>query len=170
MKKLPTLKSTINAYILAAESIGLSKRTQAIQLTKIFADHNINIDMIEHDIYAPGDIDAPTAIGSSDKHIDKQANTKALTKTATQLLKDSHTTLSAKKLNEILIKKGVMANRVRQTNKPTKYPRQYKVLIGKGLEYGDNVKVNAGNTESTPHFYPEKFDLLLQKAMKNSPF
>lgn len=76
---------------------------------------------------------------------------------ATMLLKKCEANISAKEFNDLLDQVGMMETRQYKYNG---VPTSYRVLIGDGVDYGENVLHESG-THSAPRFYPGKFKSLL---------
>lgn len=77
---------------------------------------------------------------------------------ATELLKNVGSTMSAQAFNAKMIAKGFLTTLQRQSHKGVK---KFKSLTSKGLEYGEN-QVNPNNPKETqPLYYVHLFDRLL---------
>ena len=79
------------------------------------------------------------------------------TKSATDLLHTFGVPVSAKELYDIMEKKNMVTTRYT----PDANDSGYRVLIGDGLSYGQNV-MQFESTRSTPYFYPDRFGALLK--------
>lgn len=80
------------------------------------------------------------------------------TKSATELLREHGKSMQARVLYEIMEKQGMVGTRYE-----AKDPAGYRVLIGEGLQYGQNVMAFEG-TRTTPYFYAGKFGALLGRV------
>jgi phage regulator Rha-like protein len=83
-----------------------------------------------------------------------------VTFSATQLLKEFDVNLSAVKLNKILIEKGYIELKYRNSSKGTQ--KSFKSLTDKGLEFGKNLINEKSPKETQPHFYKSKFLELIE--------
>ena len=80
-------------------------------------------------------------------------------KSATELLRDRKTQISAREFNTVAIEKGYLCEQERKSSYGQK--KQFKSITKKGLEFGEN-QVNPNNPKSTqPLWYERKFDELL---------
>ena len=80
-------------------------------------------------------------------------------KSATELLRDRKTQISAREFNTVAIEKGYLCELERKSSYGQK--KQFKSITKKGLEFGEN-QVNPNNPKSTqPLWYERKFDELL---------
>lgn len=84
---------------------------------------------------------------------------KGILKSATELLRDRKTQISAREFNTVAIEKGYLCELERKSSYGQK--KQFKSITKKGLEFGEN-QVNPNNPKSTqPLWYERKFDELL---------
>lgn len=84
---------------------------------------------------------------------------KGILKSATELLIDRKTQISAREFNTVAIEKGYLCELERKSSYGQK--KQFKSITKKGLEFGEN-QVNPNNPKSTqPLWYERKFDELL---------
>lgn len=77
---------------------------------------------------------------------------------ASELLKMYNVGLSVVKFNEKLMDKGYL---VEATRKGASKLHKFKVITGKGLEYGENVVSPKNQNETQPHWFDEKFEELI---------
>ncbi len=77
---------------------------------------------------------------------------------ASELLKKHSVGMSVVKFNEKLMDKGYL---VEDTRKGASKLHKFKVITGKGLEYGENVVSPKNQNETQPHWYDEKFEELI---------
>lgn len=77
---------------------------------------------------------------------------------ASELLKKHCVGMSVVKFNEKLMEKGFL---VEATRKGTSKLHKFKVISGKGLEFGENVVSAKNQNETQPHWYDEKFEELI---------
>lgn len=77
---------------------------------------------------------------------------------ASELLKKHSVGMSVVKFNEKLMEKGYL---VEATRKGTSKLHKFKVISGKGLEYGENVVSPKNQNDTQPHWYDEKFEELV---------
>lgn len=74
---------------------------------------------------------------------------------ATELLKRNGCGIKISTFNKLMIEKGYMELKDRKSSKGE--IKQYKVLAGKGLEYGVNLICNKNQKESQPYYYADTF-------------
>lgn len=80
-------------------------------------------------------------------------------KSATELLKERKTQISAREFNTVAIEKGYLSELERKSSYGQK--KKFKSITEKGLSFGEN-QVNPNNPKSTqPLWYESKFDELL---------
>ena len=75
--------------------------------------------------------------------------------------------ISTVKANKILVSLGILEEKQRPS---TKYPdkiKKYKALTEKGLEFGINQQNPSSPEQTTPYYFVEKFDQLLELIQKN---
>lgn len=78
-----------------------------------------------------------------------------ITKALSTLLKEHNYSMSAVKMNALLIQVGILTEAERPSSKGTK---KFKVLTEKGLKYGKNLINTSGNQKETqPHYYEDTF-------------
>lgn len=77
---------------------------------------------------------------------------------ASELLKKHNIGMSVVKFNERLMAKGFL---VEATRKGTNKIHKFKVITGKGLEFGENVVSPKNQNETQPHWYGERFEELV---------
>lgn len=78
---------------------------------------------------------------------------------ASELLKKYSVGMSVVKFNEKLMEKGYL---VEATRKGTSKLHKFKVISGKGLEYGENVVSPKNQNDTQPHWYDDKFKELVR--------
>lgn len=146
-KKLDKLKLEKEGLKLAVNILKPSK-VSTIKMLKAFNEsQGLSVD------YLPG-------------YVDEEAG-----KSATELLKKFNLPYTARKFNKIMMDKGFLEERTRKSTNKQGY-KKYKVLIGKGLEYGKNVISSRGTEKETQPLYYEstfmelvKFSDSLQEVM-----
>lgn len=85
-------------------------------------------------------------------------SSKGVHHSASELLKKHSVGMSVVKFNEKLMEKGFL---VEATRKGTSKLHKFKVISGKGLEYGENVVSPKNQNDTQPHWYDEKFEELI---------
>ena len=85
-------------------------------------------------------------------------SSKGVHHSASELLKKHSVGMSVVKFNEKLMEKGFL---VEATRKGINKLHKFKVISGKGLEYGENVVSPKNQNETQPHWYDEKFEELI---------
>ena len=85
-------------------------------------------------------------------------SSKGVHHSASELLKKHSVEMSVVKFNEKLMDKGFL---VENTRKGASKLHKFKVITGKGLEYGENVVSPKNQNETQPHWYDEKFEELI---------
>ena len=85
-------------------------------------------------------------------------SSKGVHHSASELLKKHGVGMSVVKFNEKLVEKGYL---VEATRKGTSKLHKFKVISGKGLEYGENVVSPKNQNDTQPHWYDEKFEELV---------
>lgn len=85
-------------------------------------------------------------------------SSKGVHHSASELLKKHSVGMSVVKFNEKLMEKGYL---VEATRKGTNKLHKFKVISGKGLEFGENVVPAKNQNETQPHWYDEKFEELI---------
>ena len=94
-------------------------------------------------------IDAPTTSGSS-----------LVTFAASTLLKENGSPMSTQKFNILSESKGFIVELERPST--TKGTKKFKSLTEKGLKFGKNLTSPQNPRETTPHYYSENFNELLE--------
>ena len=94
-------------------------------------------------------IDAPTTSGSS-----------LVTFAASTLLKENGSPMSTQKFNILSESKGFIVELERPST--TKGTKKFKSLTEKGLKFGKNLTSPQNPRETTPHYYSETFNELLE--------
>lgn len=77
-------------------------------------------------------------------------SSKGVHHSASELLKKHNVGMSVVKFNEKLMEKGFL---VEATRKGTTKVHKFKVITGKGLEFGENVVSPKNQNETQPHWY-----------------
>lgn len=85
-------------------------------------------------------------------------SSKGVHHSASELLKKHSVGMSVVKFNEKLMEKGFL---VEATRKGINKLHKFKVISGKGLEFGENVVSAKFQNETQPHWYDEKFEELI---------
>lgn len=85
-------------------------------------------------------------------------SSKGVHHSASELLKKHSVGMSVVKFNEKLMEKGFL---VEATRKGINKLHKFKVISGKGLEFGENVVSAKNQNETQPHWYDEKFEELI---------
>ena len=83
------------------------------------------------------------------------------TDSMTNLLKQHNAEISVVKANKILVALELLENKERPSSKYEGKIKKYKALTPKGLAYGINKENPSSPGQTTPHYYVEKFDVLL---------
>ena len=86
-------------------------------------------------------------------------SSKGVHHSASELLKKHSVGMSVVKFNEKLMEKGYL---VEATRKGTSKLHKFKVISGKGLEYGENVVSPKNQNDTQPHWYDDKFKELVR--------
>ncbi len=94
-----------------------------------------------------------------------KANIKNEQQSLTSLLKDFEVPLSARHANEILLKEGILLQLTRASMKNPEEQKHFKIISGKGLEYGKNVASPVHPVETATVFYRNKFPQLIDKVL-----
>lgn len=90
--------------------------------------------------------------------VPEYVSSKGVHHSASELLKKHCVGMSVVKFNEKLMEKGYL---VEATRKGTNKLHKFKVISGKGLEFGENVVSAKNQNETQPHWYDEKFEELI---------
>lgn len=96
-------------------------------------------------------IDAPAVAGQA-------ATSSEVTKSATALLKEAGSTLSARAFNALALERGLLS---KVTRAGTKGAKEFLVVTDAGLRWGKNVISPQNPRESQPHWYSRSFPALL---------
>lgn len=80
----------------------------------------------------------------------------------TNLLKSNDAPLSAVKANKLLLEKGLLAEKERESATRPGVMKKYKILTDAGLEYGLNHENPQSPGQTSPYYYRESFDDLLK--------
>ena len=91
------------------------------------------------------------------------------TESLTALLKNQdRIKLSAVKANKILLNLGLLEEKERPSTKYAGKMKKYKALTSRGLEYGINRENPATPDQTTPYYFVDKFDELLDLIIQNT--
>ena len=139
------IASTVMGAVIAQLNLeGSAKLGLVTQLAKVYAPSLLPA----MPVYA---IDAPptATLGSS-----------AVTKSATELLKESGCTLSARAFNVLAEEKGLLSKQQRRSKKGAK---EFWTVTEEGMKFGKNVTSPNNPLETQPHWYVETFaDMLTE--------
>ena len=86
----------------------------------------------------------------------------AKTDSMTKLLKLKDAKISAVKANKILVALNLLAEKERPSAKHAGKTKRYKALTEQGLQYGINVENQSSPGQTTPYFFIDTFDRLLE--------
>jgi len=75
----------------------------------------------------------------------------------TVLLKENNVELSAVRANKILLQLGLMEEAERPSATKEGVMKKYKVLVGKGLDYGVNQENPQSPGQTSPYYHRESF-------------
>lgn len=75
----------------------------------------------------------------------------------TNLLKEHAAPLSAVKANKLLLEKGLLAEKERESATRPGVMKKYKVLTDTGLDYGVNHENPQSPGQTSPYYYRESF-------------
>lgn len=93
-------------------------------------------------------------------HILPYVKSNGVLKSATVLLKDNGSPMSAIKFNQRMVAKGLLEERTRPSSKGG--VKKFKCLTSKGLEYGENLASPHNPKEVQPHYFDNGFAQLLE--------
>lgn len=85
------------------------------------------------------------------------------TDSITSLLKLHKADISAVKANRVLVALGLLREKERPSTKYAGKMKKYKALTPQGLQYGVNVENPNSPGQTTPHYFIDTFDQLLQR-------
>jgi len=160
MIESPPLVDTCNALVASVEAKVLSKKEGAelIRAITLASFHGADVLMaaskpkaVRKALIAP--VQAALTNGDSVAYALRAQGTMS----ATDLLREHGSGVSAKSFYELLEKPDMVI-----TRHELKSQVSYRVLIGEGLQYGQNVMTFEG-TRSNPYFYVSKFAELLER-------
>lgn len=133
VKKQPTISDKMKAATWAAKFLNLNECSKLIIAKQILEPYNLPLPD-----YTPSH---------------------GILKSATDLLKERKTQISAREFNTVAMEKGYLCELERKSSHGQK--KKFKSITEKGLSYGEN-QVNPNNPKSTqPLWYESKFDELL---------
>ena len=84
----------------------------------------------------------------------------------TKLLKKHQTGLSAVAANKLLLAAGLLEERTRPSSNDPAVMKKFKVLTPAGCEFGENVANALSPNETTPKYYVETFEQLIERYLK----
>lgn len=84
---------------------------------------------------------------------------KGILKSATELLRENNSTLSAREFNSLMIKHGYLADMTRKAAKGA--VKHFKALTSKGKTYGENQVSPKAPNQKQPMYYADNFASLL---------
>lgn len=87
------------------------------------------------------------------------AKSKGVVKSATALLKENNIEMNTIKFNSLMVEKGLLETRTRQSK--TKGEVTFRSLTEKGLQFGENLVSPKNPRETQPQYYVDKFEELL---------
>lgn len=93
-------------------------------------------------------------------HILPYVKSNGVLKSATVLLKENGSPMSAIKFNQRMVAKGLLEERTRPSSKGG--VKKFKCLTDKGLEYGENLASPHNPKEVQPHYFDNTFTQLLE--------
>lgn len=138
-KELPQVEVDMIAAKYAFEILRPSEASRIRMLTKVCNNHNVNTNFL------PSYTD------------------EALTRSATDLLEEHGSPMSARTFNGRLVKLGLLEEQQRKGRGATVH--RFKAITDAGLVYGKNIVSTQNERETQPHWYPEKFKELLRLAV-----
>lgn len=104
--------------------------------------------------------DIHTQAGLPTGHILPYVKSNGVLKSATVLLKENGSPMSAIKFNQRMVAKGLLEERTRPSSKGG--VKKFKCLTEKGLEYGENLASPHNPKEVQPHYFDNGFAQLLE--------
>lgn len=90
------------------------------------------------------------------------------TDSITNLLKANGAQLSAVKANKLLLQKGILEEKERESSTRPGIKKKYKVLTETGLDYGINYANPQSPDQTSPYYYRETFPELLAMLLDES--
>ncbi len=78
----------------------------------------------------------------------------------TKLLKEHDVPLSAVRANKLLMSLGYLEEAERPSSNKPGVMKKYKVLAGKGLDFGVNEENAQSPDQTTPYYYKDSFEQL----------
>lgn len=75
----------------------------------------------------------------------------------TKLLKQHNVPISAVKANKLMLSIGYMEEATRESSTRPGVIKKYKVLVGKGLDYGVNEENPQSPDQTSPYYYKDSF-------------
>lgn len=84
----------------------------------------------------------------------------------TKLLKEHNVPLSAVRANKLLLSLGFLEEAERPSSTRPGVVKKYKVLTGKGLDYGVNEENDQSPEQTSPYYYKDSFTELAEILVK----
>jgi len=78
----------------------------------------------------------------------------------TKLLKEHDVPLSAVRANKLLLSLGFLEEAERPSANNPEVKKKYKVLAGKGLDFGANEENDQSPGQTSPYYYKDSFEEL----------
>ncbi len=78
----------------------------------------------------------------------------------TKLLKEHDVPLSAVRANKLLLSLGFLEEAERPSANNPEVKKKYKVLAGKGLDFGVNEENDQSPDQTSPYYYKDSFEEL----------
>lgn len=157
---LPDLVSACNALVASVDAKVLPKKDGAelIRAITLASFHGASVLMAASKATPKAKaLPAPTQATLTNGESVPYGFRAAGTKSATDLLRDHGVSAQAKALYDAMEKQNMVTTRYDLTvDQPG-----YRVLIGEGLQYGQNVMLFESK-RSNPYFYPDRFGALLK--------
>lgn len=157
---LPDLVSACNALVASVDAKVLPKKdcAELIRAITLASFHGASVLMAASKATPKAKaLPAPTQATLTNGESVPYGFRAAGTKSATDLLRDHGVSAQAKALYDAMEKQNMVTTRYDLTvDQPG-----YRVLIGEGLQYGQNVMLFE-SVRSNPYFYPDRFGALLK--------
>ena len=90
----------------------------------------------------------------------------AKTDSITKLLKLKEADISAVKANKLLVDLGLLEEKERPSAKHAGKMKKYKALTEQGLQYGLNIESHSSPGQTTPYYFIDTFDRLLEMILE----
>lgn len=158
------------SYFIACEKIAVKKTIESKQKPKrepsLMQQMKLGVEWVRNvsDILNLNDASKLTLLGKVAKPLElpmpDYVPSNGILKSATELLHERKTQISAREFNTVAIQKGILCELERNAAHGQK--KKFKSITKAGLAYGEN-QVNPNNPKSTqPSWYADKFDELLK--------